>query len=223
MQRQLLHPLDPEVVVRELAERGGSVVRTAGQWPGWQGPDDVQDGGHMAQLNSPINRANVKEGLQRFGPVKLRIEVARLSKRVAELEDEVKRVPARPAPARRADRHRAGAAASRCRSATRPPSTRCWRSTPSSWAEPGVRHGPPRLPPPRSPEDRDQLPADDPLVAPRGARGRGAAGARPGAPRPPVGVAGRARRPAGRAAQRRGRPRPGRCCWTRPVPGRATS
>jgi hypothetical protein len=44
----------------------------------------------MAQLSSPINKANVKEGLQRFGPVKLRIEVGRLSKRVAELEDEVK-------------------------------------------------------------------------------------------------------------------------------------
>jgi hypothetical protein len=36
----------------------------------------------MAELNSPINRANLREGLQRFGP--------RLSKRVAELEDEVK-------------------------------------------------------------------------------------------------------------------------------------
>ena len=35
----------------------------------------------MAQLN----RESVKEGLQRFGPVKLRIEVARLHKRVAEL------------------------------------------------------------------------------------------------------------------------------------------
>lgn len=44
----------------------------------------------MAQVNSPINKANVREGLQRFGPVKLRIEVGRLAKRVAELEDEVK-------------------------------------------------------------------------------------------------------------------------------------
>jgi hypothetical protein len=44
----------------------------------------------MAELNSPINRTNIREGLQRFGPVRLRIEVARLSKRVAELEDEVK-------------------------------------------------------------------------------------------------------------------------------------
>ncbi len=44
----------------------------------------------MAQLNSPLNRDNVREGLQRFGPVKLRVEVARLHKRVAELEDEVR-------------------------------------------------------------------------------------------------------------------------------------
>ena len=44
----------------------------------------------MAQLNSRINRDNVREGLQRFGPVKLRVEVARLHKRVAELEDEVR-------------------------------------------------------------------------------------------------------------------------------------
>jgi hypothetical protein len=44
----------------------------------------------MAGLNSGINRASVTEGLQRFGPVKLRIEVARLQKRVAELEDEVR-------------------------------------------------------------------------------------------------------------------------------------
>jgi len=44
----------------------------------------------MAQLNSPLNRDNLREGLQRFGPVKLRVEVARLHKRVAELEDEVR-------------------------------------------------------------------------------------------------------------------------------------
>ena len=44
----------------------------------------------MAELNSPVNKANLREGLLRFGPVKLRIEVARLQKRVAELEDEVK-------------------------------------------------------------------------------------------------------------------------------------
>jgi hypothetical protein len=44
----------------------------------------------MAQVNSPLNRDNVREGLSRFGPVRLRIEVARLHKRVAELEDEVR-------------------------------------------------------------------------------------------------------------------------------------
>ena len=37
-----------------------------------------------------MTRQNVGEALQRFGPVKLRVEVARLSERVAELEDEVK-------------------------------------------------------------------------------------------------------------------------------------
>jgi hypothetical protein len=37
-----------------------------------------------------MSRRNVAEALRGFGPVKLRIEVARLSKRVAELEDEVK-------------------------------------------------------------------------------------------------------------------------------------
>ena len=87
--RHLLHPLDPELVVRELGERGGTVVERKDSGPDAQGRDDMQDGGRMAQLNSPINRANLREGLQRFGPVKLRIEVARLSKRVAELEDEV--------------------------------------------------------------------------------------------------------------------------------------
>ena len=44
----------------------------------------------MAQLNSSLNKANVREGLQRLGPVRLRVEVARLHKRVAELEDEVR-------------------------------------------------------------------------------------------------------------------------------------
>ena len=39
----------------------------------------------MAQMN----RQHVGEALQRFGPVRLRVEVARLAKRVAELEDEV--------------------------------------------------------------------------------------------------------------------------------------
>ena len=37
-----------------------------------------------------LNRDNMKEGLKNFGPVKLRVEVARLQKRVAELEDEVR-------------------------------------------------------------------------------------------------------------------------------------
>ena len=86
VQRQLLHPLDPDVVVRELGRAGGKVVERKDIGPDAQGTNDVQDGGRMGQLN----RDNVREGLQRFGPVKLRIEVARLSKRVAELEDEVR-------------------------------------------------------------------------------------------------------------------------------------
>ena len=44
----------------------------------------------MARLNSPINRDNVREGLQRVRAGQLRVEVARLHKRVAELEDEVR-------------------------------------------------------------------------------------------------------------------------------------
>ena len=37
-----------------------------------------------------LSKSNLREGLQRFGPVKVRVEVARLHKRVAELEDEVR-------------------------------------------------------------------------------------------------------------------------------------
>ena len=44
----------------------------------------------MAELSERTTAQNVREGLQRFGPVKLRVEVARLQKRVAELEDEVR-------------------------------------------------------------------------------------------------------------------------------------